>query len=81
MISPSTVISEMKLLFLFINAMESWMLIISYNHYICKFLDLNGDSKFKSVQLEKDIAQNLTCFKGSQNASIKWIKVNSLIKN
>ncbi|XP_046640460.1 mast/stem cell growth factor receptor Kit-like isoform X4 [Daphnia pulicaria] len=36
--------------------------------------ELHGDLKHKSVQLEKDIAQNLTCFLGSQNASTKWLK-------
>ncbi|XP_046459939.1 mast/stem cell growth factor receptor Kit-like isoform X2 [Daphnia pulex] len=34
----------------------------------------DGDSKLKSVQLEKDIAQNLICIKGSQNTRIKWFK-------
>ncbi|XP_046459913.1 mast/stem cell growth factor receptor Kit-like isoform X2 [Daphnia pulex] len=36
--------------------------------------ELNGDSMLNNVQLEKDIAQNLTCFKGSQNTRIKWFK-------
>jgi len=50
-----------------------------YIESVYKFSELNGDSKHKSVQLEKDIAQNLTCFQGFQNARIKWFKVNSLI--
>jgi hypothetical protein len=55
---------------------------VNYNvNYVCKFPELNSDSKLKSVQLEKNIAQNLTCFKGSQNARIKWFKVNDIIKN
>jgi hypothetical protein len=50
---------------------------VNYNiDYVCKFPELNDDSKLKSVQLEKDIAQNLICIKGSQNTRIKWFKVN-----
>ena len=51
--------------------------------WLCQFSEINGDSsQLKFVQIEKDIAQNLTCFnnKGSQNARIKWFKVNGLIK-
>jgi hypothetical protein len=51
------------------------------NKYILalSILEINGDSsQLKFVQIEKDIAQNLTCFnnKGSQNARIEWFQVN-----
>jgi hypothetical protein len=49
---------------------------LQYIDYVCKLSELNGDSKLNNVQLEKGIAQNLTCFKGSQNTRIKWFKVN-----
>jgi hypothetical protein len=47
--------------------------------WLCQFSEINGDSsQLKFVQIEKDIAQNLTCFnnKGSQNARIEWFQVN-----
>jgi len=47
----------------------------------CQFSELNAEAKLKSVQLDKDIAQNLTCFKGSQDTPIKWFKVNFFITN
>ncbi|XP_046451546.1 vascular endothelial growth factor receptor 2-like [Daphnia pulex] len=45
--------------------------------WLCQFSEINGDSsQLKFVQIEKDIAQNLTCFnnKGSQNARIEWFQ-------
>ena len=49
------------------------------NYWIYKFLEFNGNSKSKLVQLEKNIAQNLTCFQGSKGNRIQWLKVNCFI--
>jgi hypothetical protein len=57
---------------------ETWKINL---FLFCQFSELNGDYKLRSVQLEKDIAQNLTCFQGSQNTRITWFKVNDLIQN
>jgi hypothetical protein len=44
-----------------------------------KFSELNGEAKSKTIQLEKNIAQNLTCFQGSKGNRIQWLKVNCFI--
>jgi len=44
---------------------------------ICTFLESNGNSKLKYVQLEKNIAENLTCIRGSNRNRILWFKVRT----
>ncbi len=50
----------------------------NYSFLFCTFLESNGNSKLKSVQLQKNIAQNLTCIRGSNRNRIQlWLKVRT----
>jgi hypothetical protein len=61
---------------------SSWLIMEQFINllFFCNFSELNAnDPKSKFVQLEKNIAQNLTCVRGFQGNRIQWSKVNCFI--